>query len=90
MIDNELSCNVCRCSMTFVRRLSFEGGAGSYDLYSCPECQKSQDIVVEDSQPDADEFARLSLRVMHVLNTMEIDAVRLLVATLEDEYKKMN
>ena len=90
MIDNELSCKVCRCSMTFVRKLSFEGGAGSYDLYSCPECQKTQAIVVEESQPDADELARLSLRVIHVLNTMEIDAIRLLVATLEDQYKKMN
>ena len=90
LMENGLTCTTCCCAMKFTRHLSFDNGMGHYNLYLCPECQNSKAIAVDGSPRDKRKLAQLSLRVMQVLNTLDIEEIETLVVDLESTYKRMN
>lgn len=84
------TCNVCCRRMEFVRTLKFDDGLGSYNLFGCTECSKTQAIELQLSKDDKSEFARVSLEVMRILQSMPIDELRQLVVELKANRHKMN
>ena len=88
-MKDEVICPECQRPMDWLRKLSFDEGRDTYDMYRCPVCVTVR--TIHSDKPallDEGEMARVTLDVVRILQTMSVDEIREVIADLESKTRK--